>query len=151
MAQEFPQFNFQPQGGFGNPALQAGLQGGGAFLQALFGNREGRRHEKWQNEQTRRLMELFRGQLGAGPVISPQQIQGLTSQFREGQQPLLDKLGFQASRFTNLSSPEAVRTTAQAQLPVIGQFQTALGLENIRLTQQEESDIRRFMTMLARG
>lgn len=134
-----------------NPWLQAGVQGGGALLQSLFGNREGKRHEKWQNEQTRRLMELFGGQLGSGPVIGPQQTQLLTSQFQEGQQPLLDKLGFQATRQAGLSSPESQRLRMETQLPVMARFQTALGLENIRLTQQEESELRRLMTMLARG
>lgn len=135
---------------FANPYAQAGIQGGGAFLQALFGNREGKRHEKFRNEQIRKLLASLEGQVGSGPVISPQQIQSLTSQFREGQQPLLDRLGFQASRFTNLSSPEALRTTAQAQLPLITQFQGGLAQQNIGLTQQRDFDAQRLIASLLR-
>lgn len=140
---------FMPNQSFlANPYAQAGIQGVGGLLQSLFGNREGRRHEKFRNEEIRKLLESFRGQLGAGPVINPQQMRSLTSQFQEGAQPTLNRLGFQASRQAGLASPEAHRLTAEAQLPLLAQFQGGLAQRNIGLTEQRNADLRRLMTSL---
>lgn len=147
---EVPQFNFQQSNPsfLGSPGFNFAAQGIGGLLQSLFGNREGKRHEKFRNEQIRKLLESFRGQLGAGPVIGPQQIQSLTSQFQEGAQPTLDRLGFQASRQAGLASPEAHRLTAEAQLPLLAQFQGGLAQQNIGLTEQRNAGLRRLMTSL---
>lgn len=134
---------------FTNPVAQAGLQGGGQFLQLLFGDREGKRHRKFQHEQQRMLAKLFGGQLGSGSVINPQQMQMLTSQFQQGARPTLDMLGFQATRHAGLSSPEAHRLGAQAQLPLLAQFQGGLARQNISLTQSRDAQLRQLLASLS--
>jgi hypothetical protein len=145
-SQFMPKQSFWSSPGFGMAA-----QGVGGLLQALFSGGEQRRHEKWQHGQQRRLMDMFGGQLGSGPVINPDQMNRLQSYFTQGMQPQMDKIGYGASRHAGLASPESHRLTANAQMPLMAQFLGNLSQQNISMTQNRDMMLRQLMAALTRG
>lgn len=148
----FDYSQFMPKQNFWNsPGFGMATQGLGGLLESLFGNREQKRHEKWQHGQARDLMSMFRGQLGSGPVIDPQQMNRLRSYFTQGMQPQMDQIGYGASRHAGLSSPESHRLTANAQMPLMAQFLGNLSQQNIGMTQNRDAMLRQLMAALVRG
>jgi hypothetical protein len=136
--------------------LMAIMQGTGQGMQAAGGYLAGgeeRKKQRWQFGQMKDLYDLLRWQTYGkqGPVISPQMMNQLVSQYRKSMQPAFADMSWGASRGAGLSSPQSHRLYAKQRMPLEGGFIQALMQQNIGMTQQRDQNLLRLMAGLAGG
>ena len=137
--------------------LMAIMQGTGQGMQAagshLAGGQE-RKKQRWQFGQMKDLYDMLRWQTYGkkGPVISPQMMKQMMSQYRQSMQPAFADISHATSRGGGgLSAPQSQRLYAQQRMPLEGGFMQALMQQNIGMTQQRDQNLLRLMAGLAGG
>jgi len=135
-----------------NPLIAAGAYGAGALGDYAAGA-QGRKQSRWGFGQRKDLYDMLRWKTYGkqGDVIDPAKMTQLMSLFKQGMQPQMDKMTWQAGRHTGLSSPESQRMMMGQIMPLLAQFQGGLMQQNIGMTQERDMNLLRLMSQLAGG